>query len=252
MGIRALGVLLWVLCWVWLLPAFAQPFPPGSPAPTQPADPRFTWVSAQPENTQTALPVDQPVILTFDQALPPTLQELALDLSPPAPLGFDIQGSQLILRPDPAWAFSTVYTLTLAPQAQFPLDEPLTYQFRTVPQFTYITDVEPLLKASCVGCHYPQGRLRSKPLDTYPAVMAYVTPGDPRSTLILPRWTNRHATVLRTRINADGTVQATGRSPEVAFNLRNGIPLNRLGFWTPEEVEIVRTWIVQDQAVEGP
>ncbi|MEN9205552.1 MAG: Ig-like domain-containing protein [Thermostichales cyanobacterium SZTDM-1c_bins_54] len=238
-----MGILIVLLCWLGLvlLPAWAQ----ATPGP----DPRLTWVGAQPQDLQTALPVDQPVILTFDQPLPATLQELAIDLSPNTPLGFQIQGSQLILQPDPAWQFSATYTLTLESQEQLPLTQPITYQFRTVPQFTYVRDVEPLLRASCVGCHYPQGRMRAKPLDTYEAVMAYVKPGDPGSVLIQPRWTNRHATVLRTRLGPDGTVQPTGRSPEVAFNLRNGIPLDRLGFWRPEEVEIVRTWIVQDRAV---
>ncbi len=39
-------------------------------------------------------------------------------------------------------------------------------------------------------------------------------------------------------------------SPELAYIRRNGTPVTRLGHLTPAEAEILRTWIVQDQAVE--
>lgn len=45
------------------------------------------------------------------------------------------------------------------------------------------------------------------------------------------------------------TTGAAG-SPELAYVRRLGIPESRLGAWTPEEIEIVRTWIVQDGAPE--
>ncbi|NJK62420.1 MAG: hypothetical protein HC921_06790 [Synechococcaceae cyanobacterium SM2_3_1] len=39
-------------------------------------------------------------------------------------------------------------------------------------------------------------------------------------------------------------------SPELAYIRQNGTPLSRLGQLTAAEIEIIRTWIVQDGAIE--
>ncbi len=39
-------------------------------------------------------------------------------------------------------------------------------------------------------------------------------------------------------------------SPELAYIRQNGTPLSRLGQFTPAEIEMIRTWIVQDGAIE--
>ncbi len=40
-------------------------------------------------------------------------------------------------------------------------------------------------------------------------------------------------------------------SPELAYAFRKGIGIERLGRWTPTEIEQVRVWIVQDQAAKN-
>ncbi|GAB4212963.1 MAG: hypothetical protein OHK0012_08210 [Synechococcales cyanobacterium] len=224
----------------------------GIDAPSPSVDPSnlFTLVSSTPSPEATLVAVTQPVVLTFDRVLPTALEELQVTVEPETVLGFDLQGAQLILQGEQPWKYSTSYSVTLPSQPSLPLAEAITLTFRTEPQYTFVDNVEPLLKTSCMGCHFAQGRIKAKPLDSYAAVLTYVKPGDPSSTLLLPRWTGRHARILQTRTRLDGTFEVTGRSPEVAFNLRNGLPVNRLGYWTPEEIEIVRTWIVQDQAIE--
>jgi hypothetical protein len=204
------------------------------------------WVSSQPTPEQQDVFVDGVIRLQFNRPLDPNLQRLAVQLDPPAAVIFDVQGDELLLKPRDPLRFSTRYTLTLSPQEGLPLEQAIQLSFRTEPQFTYERDVKPLLEASCVGCHQPAGRQRTQLLDSYEATMAYVRPGDPNSELINPRWTSRHAHILNA-INPNRP-QARGGSPEIAYIQARGLPLSRLGFWTPEEVEIVRTWIVQDGA----
>jgi hypothetical protein len=54
---------------------------------------------------------------------------------------------------------------------------------------------------------------------------------------------------LSARRGGTGAVPGSG-SPELADVQEKGYPIARLGRWTSEEVEIVRTWIVQDEAAE--
>ncbi|MFS8886036.1 Ig-like domain-containing protein [Synechococcus sp. H70.2] len=222
----------------WLV----QPHPQVEPQPNPP----LQWVSSQPAPEQQDVFVDGILRLQFNRPLDPNLQRLVVQLEPPAAVVFDVQGNELLLKPREPLRFSTNYTLTLAPQEGLPLEQTIQLRFRTEPQYTYERDIKPLLEASCVGCHQPAGRQRTQLLDSYEAVLAYVKPGDPNSELIAPRWTRRHATILNA--NNPNRPQARGGSPEIAYIQARGLPLSRLGFWTPEEVEIVRTWIVQDGA----
>ncbi|MEN9203377.1 MAG: Ig-like domain-containing protein [Thermostichus sp. DG_1_6_bins_120] len=216
-----------------------------SPVWSQDTSP-LLWVSSQPAPEQRDVYVDGVIRLQFDQPLNANLQRLIADLEPPATVIFDVQGNELLLKSRDPLKFSTDYTLTIAPQEGLPLEQTIQLTFRTEPQFTYEKDIKPLLEASCVGCHQPAGRQRTQLLDSYEATLAYVTPGDANSELINPRWTNRHATILNA--NNPNRPQARGGSPEIAYIQERGLPLSRLGFWTSEEVEMVRTWIVQDGA----
>ncbi|MGQ9837232.1 MAG: Ig-like domain-containing protein [Cyanobacteriota bacterium] len=202
------------------------------------------WVSSQPAPEQRDVYVDGVIRLQLSQPLDANLRQLVAKLEPPAPIVFDVQGNELLLKSQKPLSFSTDYKLTVPPQEGLLLEQPIQLSFRTEPEFTYERDIRPLLEASCVGCHQPEGRQRTQLLDSYEATLAYVTPGDANSELLNPRWTGRHATIL----NASNPTQARGGSPEIAYIRARGLPLSRLGFWTPEEVEIVRTWIVQDGA----
>ncbi|MCF2972609.1 Ig-like domain-containing protein [Synechococcus sp. Nb3U1] len=204
------------------------------------------WVSSQPTPEQRDVYVDGVIRLQFNQPLDTNLRRLVADLDPPAPVIFDVQGNELLLKSRDPLNFSTDYTLTVSPQEGLPLEQAIRLPFRTEPEFTYEKDIKPLLEASCVGCHQPAGRQRTQLLDSYEATLAYVTPGDANSELLNPRWTGRHATILN--VNNPNRPQPRGGSPEIAYIQARGLPLSRLGFWTPEEVEIVRTWIVQDGA----
>ncbi|MFS8859438.1 Ig-like domain-containing protein [Synechococcus sp. H60.1] len=233
--------------WAGLLLLAAMFFISGShPRVWSQSNASLQWVSSQPAPEQQDVLIDGVIRLQFDRPLDPNLQRLAVQLEPPAAVIFDVQGDELLLKPRDPLRFSTDYILTIAPQEGLPLEQAIQLRFRTEPQFTYERDIKPLLEASCVGCHQPAGRQRTQLLDSYEAVLAYVKPGDPKSELIDPRWTRRHATILNA--NNPNRSQARGGSPEIAYIQARGLPLSRLGFWTPEEVEIVRTWIVQDGA----
>lgn len=249
-------------------------------------------VQSQPSPGEKLVPVTQILSFQFRQPLDPDLEEVEMSISPPTELGFDIQADTLLVQPLQPLAYSTSYQISLRALGDQRFPEPITLDFRTEPQYTYRRDVEPLLRASCVGCHQSAGRQRRQLLDSYQAVMQYVTPKDPGSILVDPRWTHRHArprrlpqpqpgeeppeptdlenlpelkstevtpeslmeqvtpldelreqpfSILRNEINA---------SPELAYVRRNGTSEGKLGVWTPEEVAIVTTWIVQDGAPE--
>jgi hypothetical protein len=122
-------------------------------------------------------------------------------------------------------------------------------------------------------------------LDSYAAVMRYVTPGSENSELLKPRWLARHAVIQRAagiRLNGGGvdalSLLSQGRegaeptprvpvsdpqgespgsfigrsgSPELAYIRRNGTGMDRLGHLSADEIQILRTWIIQDQAAEA-
>lgn len=211
-----------------------------------PAQTPLQLVGASPQPDAVDVLIDSPIQLQFSAPLDPEFEELTLSLMPAVPLAFDTVGDQLILEPTENLAFSTDYTLSVPSQAAIPLAADIELKFRTEPQFTYDRDVKPLLEASCVGCHQPAGRFRQWPLHDYAAVMAYVEAGSDSSALLNPRWAQRHSTVAGIT-----DFRRPGGSPELAYIQQRGTPLDRLGVWTAEEVNLVRTWIVQDQAVEA-
>ncbi len=208
----------------------------------------FTLVSTTPDSGAKNVPIEGVLQFQFDQALPTDVQSLPLAIEPEANVIFDIQEDKILIQATDALEYSTDYTVRIGSQADLPLAETLELGFRTEPQYTYVDDIKMLLDASCVGCHRPQGRQRNQLLDSYGAVLSYVTPGDPDSELIDPQWTNRHAPI-QNAVNPN--LNRAGGSPEIAYIRQLGLPFNRLGSWTPEEVEIVTTWIVQDEAAEN-
>ncbi len=211
------------------------------------AQSQLTLVTSDPTSGARGVSIEKILQFRFNQQLPADLEELQLKVTPETPLIFDLREDQLLIKPQNPWKYSTDYTVQVPPQSSLGLAEAISLSFRTEPQYTYNRDIQPLLDASCVGCHRPEGRQRNQLLNSYSAVLQYVTPGDPGSTLIDPRWTQRHA-ATRTVVNPNLPQQ--GGSPEIAYVRQLGYPVARLGQWTAEETEIVRTWIVQDQAAE--
>ncbi|MCF2972225.1 Ig-like domain-containing protein [Synechococcus sp. Nb3U1] len=261
-------------------------------APVQQAQLEFTappptgisLVSSTPSPGQRGIPIDQRIHLRFDQQLPAGLTSLAFGIQPPLEVAFDIQGNDLIFQPLQLLSYSTDYKVLLPASGELDLQKPVELTFRTEPQYTYQRDIKPLLEASCVGCHQQAGRMRRSLLDSYTAVMRYVTPGSATSELLKPRWLARHAVIQRAAgipLNGGGTTTVDalsllsegeggaeptptadpqgespgsfiGRSgsPELAYIRRNGTSVDRLGHLSPHEIQILRTWIIQDQAAE--
>ncbi|MEN9229394.1 MAG: Ig-like domain-containing protein [Thermostichus sp. DG02_5_bins_236] len=264
-------------------------------APVQQAQLEFTaplptgiaLVSSNPSVGQKGIPIDQRIHLRFDRQLPVGLTSLAFGIQPPLEVAFDIQGNDLIFQPLQLLHYSTDYKVLLPVSQELDLQKSIELTFRTEPQYTYQRNIKPLLEASCVGCHQQAGRMRRSLLDSYAAVMRYVTPGSENSELLKPRWLARHAVIQRAAgipLNGGGattvdtlsllsegeggeeptpTIPATdpegdssgsfiGRSgsPELAYIRRNGTSVDRLGHLSPHEIQILRTWIIQDRAAE--
>lgn len=197
-------------------------------------------VSSLPDNQSVDVPVTSRIELEFSDAiLDEDLEELELSIEPELSLQFNVADNRLVLQPSDMLQFSTEYTVTLAPQAALPLADEVQFSFKTEPQYTYDIDVQPLLHVSCVGCHGGFEASRSSFLDTYSGVLSVVEPGDESSLLIDPRYTQPHA---RRRAASQSLAQRFMRS--------NGYSMEKLGSWSPEEIEIVTTWVVQDEAVE--
>jgi len=246
----------------------------------------ITLVSSNPSNGQRGIPVGQSIRLRFDRELPTGITSLAFGIQPPLEVAFDIQGNELIVQPLQPLSYSTDYRVFLPAAKELDLQNPIELTFRTEPQYTYQRDIQPLLDASCVGCHQRAGRMRRSPLDSYAAVMRYVTPGSENSELLKPRWLARHAVIQRAagiplngegkEADAPGSLLELGTgamptprppvsdpqgefpgsfigrsgSPELAYIRRNGTGTDRLGHLSPEEIQILRTWIIQDWAAE--
>ncbi|MGQ9836736.1 MAG: Ig-like domain-containing protein [Cyanobacteriota bacterium] len=272
--------------------AFLQPRAPVQQAQlefTAPPPTGIVLVSSNPSTGQKGIPIDQRIHLRFDRQLPVGLTSLAFGIQPPVKVAFDIQGNDLIFQPLQLLQYSTDYKVFLPVSPELDLQRPIELTFRTEPQYTYQRDIKPLLEASCVGCHQQAGRMRRSPLDSYAAVMRYVVPGSENSELLKTRWLTRHAVIQRaTGIllegGADTTVDALDTlsllsegaeptatvpvtdpqgetpgslvrrsgSPELAYIRRNGTSVDRLGHLSPQEIQILRTWILQDQAAETP
>jgi hypothetical protein len=253
---------------------------------TAPSANGTTLVSSNPSNGQRGIPIDQSIHLRFDRQLPAGITGLAFGIQPPLEVAFDIQGNELIVQPLQPLSYSTDYRVFLPAAKELDLQNPIELTFRTEPQYTYQRDIQPLLDASCVGCHQRAGRMRRSPLDSYAAVMRYVTPGSENSELLKPRWLARHAVIQRAagiplngegkEADAPGSLLELGTgamptprppvsdpqgefpgsfigrsgSPELAYIRRNGTGTDRLGHLSPEEIQILRTWIIQDWAAE--
>lgn len=252
---------------------------------TAPSANGTTLVSSNPSNGQRGIPIDQNIHLRFDRQLPAGITGLAFGIQPPVEVAFDIRGNELIFQPLQLLSYSTDYRVLLPAAEELDLQKPIELTFRTEPQYTYQRDIKPLLDASCVGCHQRAGRMRRSPLDSYAAVMRYVTPGSENSELLKPRWLARHAVIQRAagiRLNGGGvdalSLLSQGRegaeptprvpvsdpqgespgsfigrsgSPELAYIRRNGTGMDRLGHLSADEIQILRTWIIQDQAAEA-
>lgn len=223
-------------------------------------------ISTTPKDQAKNVSVKDPIRLQFNQLLPEDLQQLRIAADPELKLVFELDKDTLILQPVEPLRYSTDYTLVVNQVTSDPLQDPIQIRFRTEPQYTYVEHIQPLLEASCVGCHQQNGRMRRSPLEPYTSVMTYVIPGSAESELIDPQWTRRHAQIQRATVLARSGLPATPTpsptflpfqkldrgpgSPEIAYVLKKGTPVQKLGFWDPSEVEIVRTWIVQDKAPE--
>lgn len=211
--------------------------------------------------------------LTFDQPLPTDLERIqvtgrALDpqytiqvdqlnqiqvetsAAPDPDLVFDTRADQLLLQPTEPLLYSTNYLLLIPSQPGLPLAADLELTFKTRPEFTYNGDVLPLLDAACVGCHRPQAPLLRSPLHTYGAVGEFVQPGAASSPLLDPRWTRRHA---RTAPGNPRSGSATRyiRGPNQIPGYEDLYTFTQLGQWTPDQVNLIATWIIRDDAAES-
>ncbi|MEO0800748.1 MAG: Ig-like domain-containing protein [Cyanobacteria bacterium J06642_2] len=225
--------------WLFRAPIALSQLPDEAIAPAESGS--FGLVSSEPANEATDILVDSDVYLRFSQPLGTEFEELQLTFTPEVELSFATQDDYLVLQPFEQWDYSTEYAIEIPPQPALPLVEPLQFTFKTEPQYTYNRDVKPLLDTSCIACHQPAGRQRRSPLNSYDTVLKYVQPGEAGSTLLDPKWTGRHA-----------RIRQTGRSIEFAYARANNISIEKIvNGWSPEEVDIVRTWIVQDRAVQS-
>ena len=218
--------------------------------------PIFNLTGSSPAHEQTDVSITSPIQLEFSQTLATDFDSLELAIEPPASLAFNSIGNRIVLEPTTPYQFSTTYTLTIPSQDVLPLPEDTIITFATEPQYTYEYDIKELLDRSCVGCHQLSGRARASLLDSYEATLNYVDPGSARSDLIDSRWTQRHAVIARARRfiqnpSLGTTTQISSGSPEINYVRRLGYPIEGLGQWTANQVDIVRTWIVQDKAVEA-
>ncbi|MGK7913067.1 MAG: Ig-like domain-containing protein [Synechococcus sp.] len=215
--------------------------PEDVPATSETASTPISLVGSQPANDAKDVLISSRIELQFSNTLDESLDTLDLTVEPEIPLQFNVAGDRIVLEPSQELGYSTQYTLTLPLQATLPLAEPVQFTFKTEPEFTYDIDVKPLLDVSCVGCHGAFGTSRSTALlDTYSGTLSVVEPGSASSPLIDSRFTQIHA---RRRSGSQAIEQRYMRI--------NGFPLDKLGTWSPEEIEIVTTWVVQDEAVES-
>lgn len=209
---------------------------------------------SKPTADELGVPIKEVVQFQFNQPLPENIQDLQITTEPNTPVFFDIQGDKVLIQSEEPWAYSTDYTVTLPPQASLNNPEPIELKFRTEPQYTYNRDIQPLADTSCVGCHGPAGRQRGQLLNSYDAIMAYVDPGEESSVILDPKWTGPHGPLCRVGATSPACQGGDGpgsvRAPEVAYARQKGYPVDKLGLWNTEEIDKVKTWIVQDKAVE--
>lgn len=269
-----LGSLLTIFALVWTSVALSQN--------------ALQLTGSTPPDQDTTIELEQVFQLTFDQELPDvdTLQvngsssdqvyiievdqsnqvQVETSNAPQPQLAFDLQGNTLLLQPIEPLLPGTTYSISVPTQESLPLANPVELSFTTRPQYTYAEDVQPLLDAACVGCHRPDGNQRSSPLHTYDSVLSYVQPGEAGSALLDPQWTTRHASNFDNTgggsVDVGGGVSFRGgpnpalayirRPPDESKGPAELYTLEQLGQWTPEQVQLVATWIIQDEAAASP
>lgn len=235
----------------------------------------LSLIQSEPLDQARGVSIAQVLQLQFDQKLSQAIQSLTIETEPETPLIFDLDDDRLLIQAPDDWDYSTDYTVTVPSQLALPLTQAIQLTFRSEPEYTYNRDIAPLLDAHCVACHRRAGRQPVNVLDTYEAVLKYVTPGSETSLLIDPRWTRRHANtffdptagapasgISPAPIGVGGISPApigfgpvnlggaTVRNPAIAYAISKGHNVSELGVWTDSQVDSVKTWIVQDQAAE--
>ncbi|MBC7880745.1 MAG: Ig-like domain-containing protein [Anaerolineae bacterium] len=235
-------------------------------------------VKSIPAESDDRVLVNKSIELTFEKDLPAkTGAELGIKLEPELEGAVTIEKNVVIFTPSKPLDYSKKYTLTIAGSAKLKLPGALTIRFKTEPQYTYDKNVRTFLAGTCTSCHSAKGTARTSPLDTYAGVMQFVSPGSGGQIL---DFTGFHG---QTRIGAFGGFANAGApappgppsDPNVSRGRRTPVitptePTNdtsgdevasgdttaaarqvtRGGALSAEQVNILRTWIVQDQAIE--
>ncbi|MBC8120285.1 MAG: hypothetical protein H7Y22_00440 [Gemmatimonadaceae bacterium] len=217
-------------------------------------------------------------------------EDLGLKLEPDLGGQVTINKTSATFVPERPLAYSQKYTLTIEGSKQLKLPAPISVSFKTEPQYTYQRDVRPMLAGTCTSCHSLRGTQRAAQLDSYEALMQYVVPGQggqvlsytgfhgqvgrtsgatqigigieqpapttlpgynvpappnqipSGSTSIIPR---RRAPLVATEpapdASEDGSTNETTASAPA---------YTRGGALTQSQAEVLRTWIIQDQAIE--
>ncbi len=234
----------------------------------------FSLTGSEPNNQARGVEISKVLQFQFDQDLPQSIQTISITTEPETPIIFDIQEDRLLVKATEDWDYSTDYTITVPNQTELTLAQDIQLQFRSEPQYTYNRDIQPILDAHCVACHRPEGTQPVNILNSYESTLKYVVPGSEESELIDPRWTSRHANpfTIPTEGSPDSGIApapiepgippapigdgpatiggAVVRNPVIGYVNSNGYRVDELGVWTDEQIDIVTTWIVQDQAAE--
>lgn len=234
-------------------------------------------VKSTPAEGDDRVLINKPIELTFEKDLPAkTGAELGIKVDPELEGEATIEKNVVTFNPAKPLAYSKKYTFTIAGSAKLKLPGALTLRFKTEPQYTYEKNVRTFLAGTCTSCHSGRGTARNSPLDTYAGVMQFVSPGSGGQIL---DFTGIHG---QTRIGAFGgnanpgapTPPGPPSNPNVSRARRTPItptePTNetagdevasgdtaagrtqftRGGALSADQVAILRTWIVQDQAIE--
>jgi hypothetical protein len=236
-------------------------------------------VKSSPAEGDDRVLINKSIELTFEKDLPAKNgTELGVKLEPELEGAVTIEKNVVTFSPSKPLDYSKKYTLTIAGSSKLKLPGAITLRFKTEPQYTYEKNVRTFLAGTCTSCHSARGTARNSPLDTYEGVMQFVSPGSGGQIL---DFTGLHG---QTRIGAFGGFANGGApappgppsDPNVSRNRRTPVlvptePTNatsgdevassdtsaatarqvtRGGALSADQVNILRTWIVQDQAIE--
>jgi hypothetical protein len=236
-------------------------------------------VKSSPAEGDDRVLINKSIELSFEKDLPAKNgTELGVKLEPELEGAVTIEKNVVTFNPSKPLDYSKKYTLTIAGSPKLKLPGAITLRFKTEPQYTYEKNVRTFIAGTCTSCHSARGTARTSPLDTYAGVMQFVSPGSGGQIL---DFTGIHG---QTRIGAFGgnanggapTPPGPPSNPNVNRNRRTPItptePTNetsgdevasgdtgapaggtkytRGGALSAEQVSILRTWIVQDQAIE--